>query len=73
MYGLRSGTEKCFRRLATSYVGGTSELSDEQKEELKSILKERDDWTTKEVKELIKIRFGVEYSLRDMSRILITM
>ena len=70
MYGLRSGTEKCFRRLATSYVGGTSELSDEQKEELKSILKERDDWTTKEA---IKIRFGVEYSLRDVSRILITM
>jgi len=32
-------------------------------------LKERDDWRTKEV---IKNRFGVEYSLRDVSRILIT-
>jgi len=50
--------------------GRPSELSDEQKEELKSILKERDDWTTKEVKELIKNRFGVEYSLRHVSRIL---
>ena len=30
-------------------------------------------WRTKEVKEVIKSRSGVEYSLRDVSRILITM
>ena len=54
-----------------SYGGGRpSELSDEQKEELKAILKERDDWRTKKVKEVIKNRFGVEYSLRHVSRIL---
>ncbi|CAD7772041.1 hypothetical protein AIOGIFDO_01159 [Candidatus Methanoperedenaceae archaeon GB37] len=35
---------------------------------MKTILKERDDWRTKEV---IKNRFGVEYSLKDV-RILIT-
>ena len=57
--------------LKPNYGGGRpSELSEEQKEELKSILKERDDWTSKEVKELIKNRFGVEYSLRHVSRIL---
>jgi len=57
--------------LKPNYGGGRpSELSEEQKEELKTILKERDDWRTKET---IKSRFGVEYSLRDVSRILITM
>ena len=36
--------------LKPNYEGGRpSELSDEQKEELKVILKERDNWTTKEV------------------------
>ncbi|WP_086975715.1 IS630 family transposase [Archaeoglobus fulgidus] len=57
--------------LKPNYGGGRpSELSDEQKEELKSILKERDNWTTKEVRELIKENFGVEYSLRHVSRLL---
>ena len=60
--------------LKPSYGGGRpSELSEKQKEGLKAILKERDDWTTREVRELIKSRFGVEYSLRDVGRILITM
>ena len=40
---------------------------------MKAVLEERDDWRTKEVKEVIKNRFGVEYSLRDVGRILITM
>ena len=57
--------------LKPNYGGGRpSELSDEQKEELKAILKERNDWKTKEVRELIKEEFGVEYSLRHVSRIL---
>ena len=57
--------------LKPNYGGGRpSELSDEQKEELKAILKERNDWTAKEVRELIKEKFGVEYSLRHVSRIL---
>ena len=34
---------------------------------MKAVLEERDDWRTKEV---IKNRFGVEYSLRHVSRIL---
>jgi len=57
--------------LKPNYGGGRpSELNEEQKEELKVILGERDDWTTKEVKEPIKNKFGVEYSLRHVSRIL---
>ena len=57
--------------LKPNYGGGRpAELREEQKEELKAILEERDDWTTKEVRELIKEEFGVEYSLRHVSRIL---
>jgi len=44
-----------------------------KKEGLKAILKDRDDWRTKKLKEVIKSRFGVEYSLIRVSRILITM
>ena len=36
---------------------------------MRAILNERDDWTTKEVKELIKNKFGIEY-IRYVSRIL---
>ena len=63
--------EKGLEGLKPNYGGGRpSELSEGQKEELKAILKERDDWTTREVRELIKEKFGVEYSLRHVSRIL---
>jgi len=63
--------EKGLEGLKPNYGGGRpSELSEEQKEELKAILKERDDWTTREVRELIKEKFGVEYSLRHVSRIM---
>jgi len=63
--------EKGLEGLKPSYGGGRpAELSEEQKEQLKAILKERNDWTTKEVRELIKEKFGVEYSLRHVSRIL---
>jgi putative transposase len=63
--------EKGLEGLKPSYGGGRpSELSEEQKEELKAILEERNDWTTKEVRELIKEKFGVEYSIRHVSRIL---
>ena len=68
---LNEWNEKGLEGLKPNYGGGRpSELSEEQKEELKAILKSRDDWTTKEVRELIKEKFGVEYSLRHVSRIL---
>ncbi|MBW9221104.1 winged helix-turn-helix domain-containing protein [Methanothermococcus sp. SCGC AD-155-M21] len=45
-------------------------LTKEQKEKLKKILKEKDSWTTKEVKKLIKGEFGVKYSAFYVRRIL---
>ncbi len=57
--------------LQPNYGGGRPpELSQEDKEELKEILMERDDWTTKEVKHLIEEKFGVDHSQRHVSRLL---
>ena len=57
--------------LVPRYAGGRpSKLSDEQKEELKAFLKERDDWTTSEVKELIVDKFHVGYTLKQIRIIL---
>ena len=56
--------------LKPNYGGGRpSKLTEEQKEELKEILKEKD-WTTKEVQELIEAEFGVIYSSWQVKRIL---
>lgn len=49
--------------------GRPSKLSKEDKRRLVSVLRERNDWTLLEIKELIKTTFGVEYSesrLRDV-------
>ena len=52
------------------YGGGRpSKLAEEQKEELREMLKEKD-WTTKEVQELIEAEFGVIYSSWQARRIL---
>lgn len=49
--------------LIPRFAGGCpSKLSDEQKEELEEILHQRNDWSTKEVKELIFNRFNVTYT-----------
>ncbi|GCC11196.1 hypothetical protein IPdc08_01246 [archaeon] len=57
--------------LKPNYGGGRPpNLSKEQKEQLKAIIERRKDWTTKEVRETIKERFKVEYSIRHVSRIL---
>ena len=57
--------------LIPRYSGGRpSKLTDNQKEELKAFLKERDDWTTGEIKRLIKERYGVEYTLKQIRVIL---
>jgi len=50
--------------------GKAPKLPKQKQEELKLLLEKRDDWTTREVKGLIQDRFGVEYSLRNVSRIL---
>jgi len=45
-------------------------LSDGQKEQLKIILKERDNWTTEEVREVIFREFDVEYTPKQIRIIL---
>jgi len=57
--------------LIPSFGGGRpSKFTEDQKEELREILKERDSWTTKEVQELIEAKFGVKYSSWQVRRIL---
>lgn len=67
----RRWNEDGYDGLIPKYSGGRpSKLSDERKVQLKKILKERDDWTTKEIKYLILKEFDVEYSLMQIHRIL---
>ena len=57
--------------LIPRYAGGRpSKLTDQHKEELKTLLKERNDWSTNEVMRLVKERYGVEYSLKQIRVIL---
>lgn len=57
--------------LIPRFAGGCpSKLLDEQKEELEEILHKRDDWSTKEVKELIFNRFNVTYTGKQILEIL---
>ena len=49
------------------YAGGRpSKLSDNQKERLQLLLKEKNAWTTDEVRLLISNEFGVEYTLKQV-------
>ncbi len=50
--------------------GRKRKLSDEDMERLKDLLKQKDYWTTRGVRNLIKIEFGIEYTLRHVARIL---
>jgi putative transposase len=45
-------------------------LSGEQKARLKEMIDKRDDWTTDEVRKLIRSEFGVEYTLKQVRVIL---
>jgi len=57
--------------LKPDYNGGPKpKLDDDQRDELKEMLKERDDWTKKEINNLIEEEFDVSYSDRHLSRIL---
>lgn len=68
---LKKWNEKGLEGLKPKYGGGRpSKLSSEQKEELKAILKRRDDWTTTEIKQLIEEKFSIRYSLRNIERLL---
>ena len=53
------------------YAGGRpSKLSEQQKDEQFKELLKRNYWTTNEVKELISLQFGIEYSSDQIRRIL---
>ncbi len=50
--------------------GRPSKITSQQKNELKEILSERDDWITKEVKKLINTKIGVEFSEKHVRTVL---
>ncbi len=57
--------------LVPKYAGGKpSKLSDKQKSELWETLHARDHWTVAEVKHLIQLKFGIDYSMDQIRRIL---
>lgn len=63
--------EEGYDGLKPKFAGGRpSKLSDSQKEQLKGILKERDDWATEDVRELIFKKFNIEYAPKQVRRIL---
>ncbi len=60
--------------LIPNYDGGPKpKLSEDDKEELKDILEERNNWTTREIKNLIEDKFGVDYTMRHVRRLLKSM
>lgn len=60
-----------YKGLIPRFAGGRPpKITPEQKEELKEELSKRNNWTTQEVKDLIKERFDVEYSLKQVTIIL---
>jgi putative transposase len=60
-----------YEGLKPRFSGGCpSKLTDDQKEKLKAMLYERDDWSTKEVQELIYNEFKVQYTIKQILVIL---
>ena len=63
--------EEGYEGLIPKYGGGRpAQLSDEDKVQLKELLSKRDDWTTKEIKKLIKECFGPDFSEKHVRTIL---
>ena len=68
---LKRWNEQGYSGLVPRNAGGRpSKLKREQKDRLFTLLKERDDWTTSEVREYIQSTFGVEYTLKRVRIIL---
>jgi putative transposase len=60
-----------YEGLKPRFSGGCpSKLTDGQKEKLKAMLHERDDWSTKKVQELIYNEFKVQYTIKQILIIL---
>ncbi len=63
--------EEGYGGLIPKYGGGRpAQLIDKDKIKLKEILSKRDDWTTKEIKVLIKKQFGPDFSEKHVRTIL---
>ena len=63
--------ESGYDGLIPRYTGGRpSKLTQQQKVQLKQILRSRSGWTTNQVRQLILNEFGVEYCLMQIRRIL---
>jgi putative transposase len=63
--------EEGYEGLIPRYAGGRpSKLTPEQKERLLKLLRERENWTTEEVRHLIRREFEVEYTLKQVRIIL---
>lgn len=59
--------EEGYVGLSPRYAGGRpSKLTDQQKIELEQMLRQKDSWTSKEVRNLIIEKFGVEYTIKQV-------
>ncbi len=68
---LRRWNESGYEGLIPRFAGGKpGKLSKDQKEELKSLLEAKDLWYLGDIVDLIKTKFNVEYSERQVRRIL---
>ena len=68
---LDSWNEQGYEGLVPNFSGGPKpKLVDADREELKRMLVEKDAWTLREVRELIREKFNVEYSEMQVWRIL---
>jgi len=68
---IKRWNEDGYEDLKPRFAGGRpSKLTDQEKSDLKELLKKRDDCTTKEAIKLIKKEFNVEYSLKKVIIIL---
>lgn len=67
----RKWNEDGYEGLIPKHGGGRpTKLSEVQKEQLKVLIRQRDRWTTGEVKDLIEREFGVEYTPKQIRIIL---
>jgi putative transposase len=68
---LDSWNNKGYVGLVPNFSGGPkSKLGDAEREKLKQMLSKKDSWTSREVRLLVKDKFGIEYSEMQVWRIL---
>lgn len=68
---LKRWNDKGYSGLIPKYAGGRPpKITEEERGELKELLNKRDNWTTREVRDLIWEKFNVEYSLKQVREIL---